>query len=377
MPRRVPALETEQFAWATWNGPPVVRGEGVLAEPLQEQAAFVGVLDRGHLESARARTAHEPPPGQVNGSLPCGGRECRRQDGRPRGLAGHRSVGDAGHRPVPGPRPPRHLGDARRPRRPRTCSTRSRWARPLPVTTSWSTAPPGPRSTTRRPTRRRRSRSTPSLPVCWPGRQPSTDCLIVQLSTDYVFDGTARTPYDVDAPQAPRSAYGRTKAAGEEEVRTAAPENHLVVRTAWLYGAHGSCFPRTIARLARERGTRERRRRPGRAAHLDRRRRRARLPPRRQRGAGRHLARDLGGGDLVVRVRPAGGRVGRPVAGRGQRVTTAEYDDQAGDDARAPRPAYSVLGHEKLHAHGIEPIGPWEERWQAAASAVLVVEQPE
>ena len=48
-----------------------------------------------------------------------------------------------------------------------------------------------------------------------------------------------------------------------------------------------------------------------------------------------------------------------------------------GSDARAERPAYSVLGHEKLLAHGIEPIGPWEERWQAAASAVLLVEQPE
>ena len=80
------------------------------------------------------------------------------------------------------------------------------------------------------------------------------DRLIVQVSTDYVFDGTARSPYDEDAPLGPRSAYGRTKAAGEQAVRAAAPGNHLVVRTAWLYGAHGSCFPRTIARLAREQG---------------------------------------------------------------------------------------------------------------------------
>jgi dTDP-4-dehydrorhamnose reductase len=48
-----------------------------------------------------------------------------------------------------------------------------------------------------------------------------------------------------------------------------------------------------------------------------------------------------------------------------------------GTGARAERPAYSVLGPEKLHAHGIEEIGPWEERWQAAASAVLVVEETE
>ena len=203
------------------------------------------------------------------------------------------------------------------------------------------------------------------------------DCLIVQLSTDYVFDGTARTPYDVDAPQAPLSAYGRTKAAGEEEVRTAAPEHHLVVRTAWMYGAHGSCFPRTIARLARERGS---------VSVVDD-----------QVGQPTWTV-DVA--ELVCRLvesrAPAGtwhatsagetswfGFARRVVESAGlspdvvSAVTTADYADKAGDDARARRPAYSVLGHEKLHAHGIEPIGPWEERWQAAASAVLVVEQPE
>ena len=63
------------------------------------------------------------------------------------------------------------------------------------------------------------------------------------VSTDYVFDGTATTPYAEDAPTAPRTAYGRTKAAGEEAVRSAARDRHLVVRTAWLYGAHGALLP--------------------------------------------------------------------------------------------------------------------------------------
>ncbi len=78
---------------------------------------------------------------------------------------------------------------------------------------------------------------------------------LVQVSTDYVFDGAATTPYDEDATIAPASAYGRTKAAGEEAVRAALPGRHYVVRTAWLYGAHGSCFPKTMARLVRERGS--------------------------------------------------------------------------------------------------------------------------
>ena len=72
---------------------------------------------------------------------------------------------------------------------------------------------------------------------------------LVHLSTDYVFDGHASTPYSVDAPQAPRSAYGRTKAAGEWAVRAAHPAA-LVVRTAWLYGVHGPSFVATMLRLA-------------------------------------------------------------------------------------------------------------------------------
>ncbi|MGH3508789.1 MAG: SDR family oxidoreductase, partial [Nocardioidaceae bacterium] len=78
---------------------------------------------------------------------------------------------------------------------------------------------------------------------------------LVQISTDYVFDGAATTPYPEDAPHAPRSAYGRTKAAGEDAVREELPGAHQLVRTAWLYGAHGRCFPRTIARAARDRGS--------------------------------------------------------------------------------------------------------------------------
>ena len=71
---------------------------------------------------------------------------------------------------------------------------------------------------------------------------------LVHVSTDYVFDGTASEPYPVDAPIAPRSAYGRTKAAGERAVAGVGGDA-TVVRTAWVYGRHGANFVRTMIRL--------------------------------------------------------------------------------------------------------------------------------
>jgi len=81
----------------------------------------------------------------------------------------------------------------------------------------------------------------------------ATGARLVQISTDYVFAGDATTPYPVDAPAAPRSAYGRTKVAGEWAVRAELPHGHWILRTAWLYGAHGPSFVRTMARLEAER----------------------------------------------------------------------------------------------------------------------------
>lgn len=78
---------------------------------------------------------------------------------------------------------------------------------------------------------------------------------LLHVSTDYVFDGTATSPYDVTDPTGPRSVYGETKLAGELAVREILPAASYVVRTAWLYGAHGHNFVKTMARLEKERET--------------------------------------------------------------------------------------------------------------------------
>ncbi|KAB8190548.1 dTDP-4-dehydrorhamnose reductase [Nonomuraea phyllanthi] len=75
---------------------------------------------------------------------------------------------------------------------------------------------------------------------------------LLHVSTDYVFDGAAASPYPEDAPPGPVNAYGRTKLAGE---RAALEHGHYVVRSAWMYGARGPNFVQTMIRLAEERPT--------------------------------------------------------------------------------------------------------------------------
>jgi dTDP-4-dehydrorhamnose reductase len=75
----------------------------------------------------------------------------------------------------------------------------------------------------------------------------------IHISSDYVFDGVKREPYVESDTTRPLSAYGRTKLAGEMEVALEAPGHHTVMRSSWLFGAAGACFPATILRLAAER----------------------------------------------------------------------------------------------------------------------------
>ncbi len=83
----------------------------------------------------------------------------------------------------------------------------------------------------------------------------SVGARMVQLSTDYVFPGDATEPYEIDAPTGPKSAYGRTKLAGEDAVRELLPDASWIVRTAWLYGAGGPNFVKTMAALERTKDT--------------------------------------------------------------------------------------------------------------------------
>lgn len=189
---------------------------------------------------------------------------------------------------------------------------------------------------------------------------------IVHISTDYVFGGSASSPYPEDGALAPRSAYGRTKGAGEWAVRAECPD-HLVVRTAWLYGAGGACFPRTIARVATERG--------GLDVVDD------------QVGQPTWTA-DLADliGRLVAVHAPSGvyhGTSSGQVSWHGfarEIVAAVGLDPQivrattsAAFQRPAVRPSYSVLGHGALDALGVAPIGDWAQRWAAASGEVLGV----
>ncbi|HZH43627.1 MAG TPA: dTDP-4-dehydrorhamnose reductase [Lysobacter sp.] len=78
------------------------------------------------------------------------------------------------------------------------------------------------------------------------------DVPLVHYSTDYVFDGRGERPYREDDDTAPLGAYGESKLAGEQAIRTSGCR-HVILRTAWVYGLHGHNFLRTMLRLAAER----------------------------------------------------------------------------------------------------------------------------
>ncbi|WP_030736442.1 dTDP-4-dehydrorhamnose reductase [Streptomyces sp. NRRL S-31] len=197
----------------------------------------------------------------------------------------------------------------------------------------------------------------------------ATGAVLIHVSTDYVFAGTAAVPYPETAPAEPRTVYGRTKLDGERAVLEVLPGRGRVVRTAWLYGAHGSNFVRTVI----ERGTRH--------PFLD--------VVDNQYGQPTWTV-DLAG--LLVRLGESAARGAAPpgVYHATASGTTTWYRLAreilrllGGDPDRirptttaalgrlAPRPAYSVLGHARWAAAGLRPLGPWQAALARALPALV------
>jgi dTDP-4-dehydrorhamnose reductase len=181
---------------------------------------------------------------------------------------------------------------------------------------------------------------------------------VVHLSTDYVFPGDATEPYREDDPTGPRSAYGRSKLAGERAVADAAPDAHGIVRSAWLFGRHGRNFVDTMLALAQDRAelkvVDDQLGCPTYAGHLAR--ALVEIAEARTQGV-LHVA---GGGactwfDLA---RATFERTGLDVAVHP--CTTAEFPRPA------PRPAYSVLGSTRRDA---PVLPPWQEGLAAHLAA--------
>jgi dTDP-4-dehydrorhamnose reductase len=187
---------------------------------------------------------------------------------------------------------------------------------------------------------------------------------MVQVSTDYVFAGDATSPYAENAPLAPRSAYGRTKGAGEWAVRALCPQS-WIVRTAWLYGAHGPNFVKTMARLAAERDT---------VSVVDD-----------QRGQPTWTV-DLAAAILrLVEAEAPFGTYHGTSAGETTWFGFAQaiFSELGLDPARvlpttseafvrpAPRPAYSVLGHDAWQRAGVAPIREWSDALAESITAVV------
>jgi dTDP-4-dehydrorhamnose reductase len=178
-------------------------------------------------------------------------------------------------------------------------------------------------------------------------------CRLVHLSTDYVFAGDAATPYAEDDLPGPRTAYGRTKLAGEQAVRKLLPQAGTVVRTAWLYGAHGPNFVATMIRLEGER--------PAVDVVADQ-----RGQPTWTADVARQVIALVGSGAPagIYHATSSGVATWFELAREVFLLLGADPDrvratTTAAFPRPAPRPAYSVLGHDAWAAVGLQPIGDW------------------
>ncbi|MFF8290243.1 dTDP-4-dehydrorhamnose reductase [Streptomyces sp. NPDC016309] len=185
---------------------------------------------------------------------------------------------------------------------------------------------------------------------------------LVHVSTDYVFDGRARVPYAESAVPGPRTAYGRTKLAGERAVLEVLPERGYVVRTAWLYGAGGGGFVRAMIRAEAHRDgvdvVDDQRGQPTWSADVAHRLvRLVGAPP------GIYHATNGGDGTWYDLARETFRLLGADPA-RVRPVTSAAHPRPA------PRPAYSVLGHDRWREAGLPAPRPWRDALAEAFPAL-------
>jgi dTDP-4-dehydrorhamnose reductase len=192
------------------------------------------------------------------------------------------------------------------------------------------------------------------------------DLPLIQVSTDYVFPGDGTTPYTPGDATGPRSVYGRSKLAGEHAVLESGART-WVVRTAWVYGAVGGNFVKTMARLA---GSRQK------LSVVDD-----------QRGSPTWSA-DLAAGLLELADAVSGDAPGQRVlhcTGGGETTwfsfARAVFEELGEDPARilpcttldfprpAPRPAYSVLSDAAWRQAGLTPLRDWRAALSAAFAA--------
>lgn len=200
----------------------------------------------------------------------------------------------------------------------------------------------------------------------------STRPVLLHISTDYVFAGDAREPYAEDAEPAPRTAYGRTKLAGERAVLATLPERGYVVRTAWLYGAHGPSFVATMLRLEREQETidvvADQHGQPTSTLDLARR------------------LRELGEAALTGGAQPGVYHATNSGITTWYGLACAVYEHLGADPERvrpvtsaqyrrpAPRPAWSVLADTRSSPAGVAPMRAWRAALAEAMPALMAVQ---
>jgi dTDP-4-dehydrorhamnose reductase len=192
---------------------------------------------------------------------------------------------------------------------------------------------------------------------------------LVQVSTDYVFAGDASRPYAEDDLPAPRTAYGRSKLAGERAVLSRLPGSGYVVRTAWLYGAHGPNFVRTMIRVEGQQPAvdvvDDQYGQPTWTADVAR---QIIALVHSAAGPGIYHATSDGQTTWFGLAREIFGLLGTDPS-RVRAIPSSALPRPA------PRPAYSVLGHGAWSGPGIAPIGDWRAALHSAFPSILAAQQ--